>query len=98
MGPPRSLPSLQEQDLIDDDNESVKLGFGTMPDPRVSAGTEAEATVTITDDDTADIVLSATSLTLTEGDVSGDSYTVQPGHRAHGRGDRHRHRASRRPT
>ena len=47
-----------------------------MPDPRVSAGTEAEATVNITDDDTADIVLSATSLTLTEGDVSGDSYTV----------------------
>ena len=25
------------QDLIDDDGESVKLGFGTMPDPRVSA-------------------------------------------------------------
>ena len=64
------------QDLIDDDNESVKLGFGTMPDPRVSAGTQAEATVTITDDDTADIVLSATSLTLPEGDASGDSYTV----------------------
>ena len=65
------------QDLIDDDNESVKLGFGTMPDPRVSAGTQAEATVTITDDDTADIVLSDTSLTLTEGDASGDSYTVE---------------------
>ena len=64
------------QDLIDDDNESVKLGFGTMPDPRVSVGTEAEATVTITDDDTAGIVLNPISLTLTEGDVSGDSYTV----------------------
>ena len=64
------------QDLIDDDNESVKLGFGTMPDPRVSAGTEAEATVTITDDDTADIVLNPTSMTLTEGDAEGASYTV----------------------
>ena len=65
------------QDLIDDDGESVKLGFGTMPDPRVSAGTEAEATVTITDDDTAGIVLNPTSLTLTEGDAEGASYTVR---------------------
>ena len=64
------------QDLIDDDGESVKLGFGTMPDPRVSAGDPVEATVNITDDDTADIVLNATSLTITEGDASGDSYTV----------------------
>ena len=37
-------------DDIDDDGESVDLGFGTMPD-RVSAGTTA--TVTINDDDTA---------------------------------------------
>ena len=64
------------QDVIDDDGEGVKLGFGTMPDPRVSAGTRDEVTVNINDDDTADIVLSSTSLTVTEEDASGASYTV----------------------
>ena len=63
------------QDEIDDDGEGVKLGFGTMPDPRVSAGTPDEVTVNITDDDTADIVLSSTSLTVTEGGSS--DYTVR---------------------
>ena len=32
--------------------------------------------VTVTDDDTADIVLSKTDLTVTEGDAAGTSYTV----------------------
>ena len=64
------------QDLIDDDGESVKLGFGTMPDPRVSAPAMNELTVNINDDDTADIVLSAMSLMVEEGDASGASYTV----------------------
>ena len=64
------------QDVIDDDGEGVKLGFGTMPDPRVSAGTTAELTLSITDDDTADIVLSPTSLTVIEEGASGVSYTV----------------------
>ena len=63
------------QDVIDDDGEGVKLGFGTMPDPRVSAGTPDEVTVTITDDDTADIVLSPTALTVGEGES--ESYTVR---------------------
>ena len=64
------------QDVIDDDTEGVKLSFGTMPDPRVSAGTPDALTLTITDDDTAEIVLSSTSLTVTEEDASGASYTV----------------------
>ena len=63
------------QDEIDDDGEGVKLGFGTMPDPRVSAGTPDEVTVTITDDDTADIVLSPTVLPVGEG--GSESYTVR---------------------
>ena len=63
------------QDEIDDGGEGVKLGFGTMPDPRVSAGTPDEVTVTITDDDTADIVLSPTALTVGEGES--ESYTVR---------------------
>ena len=38
-------------DTVDDDDESVKLGFGTMPDARVSGGVRDETTVSITDDD-----------------------------------------------
>ena len=64
-------------DLIDDDGESVKLGFGTMPDARVSAGTTKDATVSITDDDTADIMIRSTSLSVGEEDDS--SYTVRLG-------------------
>ena len=39
------------QDEVDDDDESVRLSFGPMPDPRVSPGTTDEATLDITDDD-----------------------------------------------
>ena len=38
-------------DTIDDDGESVKLGFGNTLPTGVSAGTTDEAVVTITDDD-----------------------------------------------
>ena len=58
-------------DDIDDDGESVALGFGTMPD-RVSAGTTA--TVSITDDDTAAVTVSETALEIDEG--GSDTYTV----------------------
>ena len=64
------------QDQIDDDNETVTLGFGTMPDPRVSAGTPDEATVTINDDDTADILFSPLEPTVTEADPAGGEYAV----------------------
>ena len=71
----KSISFQATQDLIDDDGEGVKLGFGTMPDPRVSAGTQAEITVNINDDDTADIVLSPTALSVAEGGSS--DYTVR---------------------
>ena len=38
-------------DTEDDDDESVRLSFGAMPDPRVNPGATDEATITITDDD-----------------------------------------------
>ena len=41
------------------------------------AGITADLPVTITDDDTADIVLSETDLTVTEGDAAGSTYTVK---------------------
>ncbi len=43
------------QDMIDDDGESVRLGFGTLP-PRVTAG--ATATVSIDDDDGVGVTVS----------------------------------------
>ena len=63
------------QDQVDENSESVKLGFGTMPDPQVSAGSPDEVTLTITDDDTADIVISPASLTV--GENAAASYTVR---------------------
>ena len=59
-------------DDIDDDGESVALGFGTMPDD-VSAGTTA--TVTITDDDTVGVTVSESTLEIDEG--GSDTYTVK---------------------
>ena len=56
------------QDDIDDDGESVKLGFGTMPESRVSVGTTDEATVSIGDDDTAGITVAPAIVSVDEED------------------------------
>ncbi len=62
------------QDDIDDDGESVTLGFGlTLPD-EVTAGTTNEATVSINDDDGVGVIVSPTALTIGEG--SSGNYTV----------------------
>ena len=57
-----------ETDAVDDDDESVKLSFGTLPTTpvAVTAGTTDEATVTITDDDVPSVTVSFGS----------DAYTV----------------------
>ena len=56
------------QDDVDDDDESVKLTFGTLPD-RVSEGTEAETTVSIGDDDDphVDVEFGAATYSADEG-------------------------------
>ena len=64
------------QDGVDDDGESVKLGFGSTLPTGVTAGSPSETTVTITDDDTAGVSVSETALTVVEEDGTGDSYTV----------------------
>ena len=61
------------QDEVDDDGESVLLGFGTLP-PAVSLGTTTQATVSITDDDVAGVSVSEASLTIAEG--SSGTYTI----------------------
>ena len=47
------------QDSIDDDDETVKLEFGSMPHSGVSAGTRDETTVSITDDDDPEVTVSS---------------------------------------
>ena len=56
------------QDTVDDDGESVKLGFGSLP-ALVTAGTRNEATVSITDDDDPAITVrfEQASYTVAEG-------------------------------
>ena len=60
-------------DDVDDDGESVRLGFQNLP-TGVSAGSTNAATVSITDDDTVGVTISETTLEIEEGDD--DTYTV----------------------
>ena len=60
-------------DRINDDGESLRLTFGTLPG-RVTSTSPSSATVSIRDDDVAGVTLSETSLDIAEGG-SGD-YTV----------------------
>ena len=60
-------------DAVDDDGETVELGFGTQP-ARVVVGDPATATVMLTDEDERGVSVSKTELTLAEGESG--SYTV----------------------
>ena len=47
----KSFTFMATDDTEDDDDESVKLSFGTMPDARITPGTPDEVTLNIVDDD-----------------------------------------------
>ena len=66
-----------ETDAVDDDGESVKLSFGTLPTTpvTVTAGTTDEATVTITDDDVPSVTVSFGSAAYTVAE-SDDPHTT----------------------
>ena len=53
-------------DALDDDGESLVLGFGELPDG-VTAGAVPAATVTLTDDDATPVVAGATAFAVAEG-------------------------------
>ena len=53
----KSFDFMAVQDTVDDDGESVKLAFGTLP-PAVSAVAPTETTVVITDDDDPQVAVS----------------------------------------
>ena len=60
-------------DALDDDGESLTLGFGELPDG-VTAGAVPAATVTLTDDDDRGVTVAPTELAIDEG--ADGSYTV----------------------
>ena len=60
-------------DAVDEADETVTLGFQTLP-ARVTAGSPDEAVVTLTDDDTRGVTVSEQELTIAEGNSG--SYTV----------------------
>ena len=64
------------QDTVDDDEDSVVLSFGTMPDTRVSEGTTAQTTVTITDDDHPTVTVEFGSATYTVAEGGNVAMTV----------------------
>ncbi len=69
----KSITFAATSDSVDDDGESVTLGFGTLP-TGVSAGTISTTSVSITDDDTAGVTVSQTTLTVQGGAMT--TYTV----------------------
>ena len=60
-------------DRLDDDGESVELGFGELPE-RVTAGEVRTVAVTLADNDERGVVVSKTALTVSEGGSA--RYTV----------------------
>ena len=65
----KSITFAATDDGVDDDGESVLLGFGTLP-TGVSAGSPATATVNITDDDVPAVTVSYKQATYTVGEGS----------------------------
>ena len=65
-------------DDLDDDDESVKLSFGAMPDARVSPGTTDEVTLSIDDDDNPHVTVQFTQAeyTVVEGSNVGVRITL----------------------
>ena len=58
------------EDTIDDDAETVIVTLDAPSQAFVSLGTNSEATVTINDDDTADVIVDDTALTVAEPNTS----------------------------
>ena len=75
----KTFTLIATQDTDNDDGESVVLSFGTLP-AGVEAGTPAQATVTIVDDDAAPALpqLSVAAASAAEGDAVEFTVTLSP--------------------
>ncbi len=69
----KTVELLAVDDNVDDDGETVALGFGALPS-MVTAGDRTTATVTLTDNDERGVIVSVTELAISEGDAG--SYAV----------------------
>ena len=69
------MTSWRHRTTIDDDGKSVKIGFGTLPGGVTVGGTAETTIVSITDDDTADLVVSPSSLDI--GEAGSGTFTVK---------------------
>ena len=69
----KTVELLAVDDNVDDDGETVALGFGALPS-MVTAGGRTAATVTLTDNDERGVIVSVTELAISEGDAG--SYAV----------------------
>ena len=65
------------QDAVDDDGESVKLGFGNLP-TGVSAGTTSQSIVSITDDDVPSVTVRFEQSSYTVAEGSSEAVKVKP--------------------
>ena len=72
-----SFVVVAEDDAVDDDGESLTLGFGTLP-ARVTAGTQATTTISLADDDLPAVTVAygAATYAATEGAAAGVTVTV----------------------
>ena len=69
----RMLTLTATDDAVDEEEETVTLGFGTLPE-RVTPGTQNTAILTLTDNDARGVTVSPTKLEVTEG--GSDGYMV----------------------
>ena len=69
----RMLTLTATDDAVDEEEETVTLGFGTLPE-RVTPGTQNTAILTLTDNDDRGVTVSPTTLEVTEG--GSETYTV----------------------
>ena len=69
----RMLTLTAADDAVDEEEETVTLGFGTLPE-RVTPGTQNTAILTLTDNDDRGVTVSPTKLEVTEG--CSETYTV----------------------
>jgi hypothetical protein len=65
----KTLTFAATDDSVDDDGESIRLGFGTLP-AKVTEGSPDETTVSITDNDVAGVTVSPTTVTVAEGETA----------------------------
>ena len=75
----RTITFQATADSVDDDDESVRLTFGTLPD-QVSAGTTSDTVVSITDDDVPAVTVNFQQATYTvnEGSSINITATISP--------------------